>query len=215
MRVDARIKLGLVLAALVACSATPGPPEQFTIPKGASFRAITDTLTAHGVVRNALVFKVLARLRRLDRSVKAGTYRLPRDSRAWNVIEALQQGDELLVKVTIPEGLTVLEMAPLVAEQLGVPADSFAAAARDTAVAHGTAASLPSPTGPCPASRITAALLGGGLTGRRLTRRRRRRPLRQQQGGHGRAGEHDRRHRAGMSSHGVCKPPRVLWVRKQ
>ncbi|HEX5820097.1 MAG TPA: hypothetical protein VFY20_14510, partial [Gemmatimonadales bacterium] len=58
---------------LAACGAEPGPPEQFTIPKGASFRAITDTLQAHGVIGNAFVFKVLARVRRLDRAVKAGT----------------------------------------------------------------------------------------------------------------------------------------------
>ena len=131
-------------SALVACSSTPGAPEQFTIPRGASFRAITDTLQAHGVIGNALVFKVLARVRRLDRAVKAGTYRLPRNSRSWDVIDALEQGDQLLMKVTIPEGLTVLEMAPLVADQLGVPADSFIVAAQDTAVAHGIATSLPS-----------------------------------------------------------------------
>jgi UPF0755 protein len=131
-------------AATVACAGTPGGPQQFTIPKGASFRAISDTLVTHGVIGNAFVFKVLARIRRLDRSVKAGTYRLPADSRSWDVIEALRKGDQLLVKVTIPEGLTVLEMAPLVAQQLGVPADSFTAAAKDTSLAHGTAAALPS-----------------------------------------------------------------------
>jgi UPF0755 protein len=133
------------LCALVAaCTAQPGAPEQFTIPKGAAFRAITDTLVTHGVIGNAFTFRVLARLRRLDRSVKAGTYRLPLHSRSWDVIDALERGDQLLVKVTIPEGLTILEMAPLVASQLGVPADSFAAAARDTALAHGIATALPS-----------------------------------------------------------------------
>lgn len=134
----------LGLLALAGCASTPGEPEQFTIPKGASFRAITDTLQAHGVIGNAFVFKVLARVQRLDRAVKAGTYRLPRHSRSWDVISALEKGDQLLVKVTIPEGLTVLEMAPLVATQLGVPADSFTAAARDTALAQGVATALPS-----------------------------------------------------------------------
>jgi UPF0755 protein len=135
----------VLLVALAACaSAPPGPVEQFTIPRGASFRAITDTLQAHGVIGNAVVFRALARVRRLDRAVKAGTYRLPRGSRAWDVIDALEQGDQLMVKVTIPEGLTVLEMAPLVASQLEVPADSFAVAAKDTALAHGTAQGLPS-----------------------------------------------------------------------
>jgi hypothetical protein len=56
--------------------------------------------------------------------------------------------------------------------------------ARELGEAPGPAAApLPSATRPRPASRITAALFGGGLTRRRLTlrRRRRRRLLRQRQ----------------------------------
>jgi cell division protein YceG involved in septum cleavage len=90
----------LLLAA--ACAGAPGEPVQVTIPKGASFRAITDSLRAHGIIEHPTFFRVLARLRRLDRSVKAGTYRLPQGSSSWNVIDALQRGDQLLVKVTLP-----------------------------------------------------------------------------------------------------------------
>ncbi|HEX5632221.1 MAG TPA: endolytic transglycosylase MltG, partial [Gemmatimonadales bacterium] len=140
-----RAAAGLLLAA--ACAGAPGEPVQVTIPKGASFRAITDSLRAHGIIEHPTFFRLLARVRRLDRSVKAGTYRLPQGSSSWDVIHALQRGDQLLVKVTLPEGLTVREMAPLVAAQLGVPADSFIAAAQDTALPRLAGTDTPSAEG--------------------------------------------------------------------
>jgi UPF0755 protein len=118
---------------VVACAASaPGPLEQVTIPKGASFRAVADSLHRHGIVEHPRWFRLLARVRGLDRSARAGIYRLPRGSRAWDVIDALERGEQRLVRVTVPEGLTIAEMAPLVAQQLAVPADSFVAAATDS-----------------------------------------------------------------------------------
>ena len=94
----------------------PGPVEQFTIPRGAASAPSPTRSRPTASSATPSWFRALARVRRLDRSVKAGIYRLPRGSRAWAVIDALEQGDQLMVKVTIPEGLTVLEMAPLVAQ---------------------------------------------------------------------------------------------------
>lgn len=132
---------------LAACGGEPGDPVQVTIPRGATFRAITDSLRAHDVIENPTWFRLLARVRKLDRSVRAGTYRLPQRSSAWDVIDALQRGRDLLVKVTLPEGLTAREMAPLVAQQLGVPADSFLDAVRDTALLRVAGVEAPSAEG--------------------------------------------------------------------
>jgi UPF0755 protein len=96
---------------------------------------VSDSLTAHGVIRHRVLFKFLARVRGLDRKLKAGTYELPQGSSPWAIIDALEEGRQRLLRFTIPEGLTLEEVAPLVEEALAVPRDSFLTAARDPAAA--------------------------------------------------------------------------------
>ena len=121
----------LVASFLGACAGTPGPVEQVTIPAGSSFGVVTDSLAAHHVIEHPKWFKLLARLRGLDRSVRAGVYQLARGSSAWSVMDALRRGDQLMLRVTVPEGLTLSEIAPIANAALGIPVDSFMAAAND------------------------------------------------------------------------------------
>ena len=122
------MSLALLLA---ACTRTPGPIEQVTIPPGSSFSVVTDSLGAHHVIEHPKWFKLLARVRGLDRSVRAGVYQLARGSSAWSVMNALKRGDQLLLRITIPEGLTLAEIAPIAKQALEIPTDSFMAAAND------------------------------------------------------------------------------------
>ena len=64
--------LGLLLFA--GCG-TNTSDERVTVPAGTTFAAVTDSLVAHGVVSNRLWFKVLARVRGADRSVRAGEWK--------------------------------------------------------------------------------------------------------------------------------------------
>ncbi len=123
----------LGLAVVLACSAPlpSGPPVRVTIPPGSSFRAVTDTLAARGLVGSTGWFRLLARVRGVDRSVKAGIYDLPADASAWTVLTALEAGQVAMARFTAPEGLTLLDLADLVRDRLGIPADQFLAAARD------------------------------------------------------------------------------------
>lgn len=121
----------MLLAA--SCTGAPGPVEQVTVPPGSSFSVVTDSLAAHGIIEHPRWFRLLARARGLDRSVRAGVYQLPRGSTAWSVMDALKRGDQLLLRITVPEGLTLAEIAPIAREALGIPVDSFMAAANDAA----------------------------------------------------------------------------------
>jgi UPF0755 protein len=67
--------------------------------------------------------------------VRAGVYELARGSSAWSVMDALKRGDQLLLKITIPEGLTLAEIAQIAQQSLDIPVDSFMAAANDAASA--------------------------------------------------------------------------------
>lgn len=127
-----RLLAGLLL--LAGCG-TNASDERVTVPSGASFAAVTDSLVAHGVVGNRLWFKTLARVRRADRSVRAGVYEFEPGASAWKVLNVLASGSEVATRFTVREGLTIPEVASLAQERLGLPTDSVIAAARDSAAA--------------------------------------------------------------------------------
>ncbi len=112
-------------------SPAAGPAERVTVPPQATFRTVTDTLFAHGLIRNKLVFRIVARLQGVDRSVRAGVYDLPRGATMTDLLARLASGKTASARFTAPEGLTIPEIAAQAARQLGVPAESVVAAARD------------------------------------------------------------------------------------
>jgi UPF0755 protein len=124
----------LMLLAAAGCGPPAGgPPERVSVPPQASFRTVTDSLFAHGLIRNKLLFRVIARVKGLDRSVKAGVYDLPRGAPMTDLLARLASGRIASARFTAPEGLTIPEIAAQAARQLGVPAESVMAAARDPA----------------------------------------------------------------------------------
>lgn len=126
------LPLMLILAA--ACTPAAGPPERLTIPRGASFREATDTLVARGLVRWGPWFTLVARIGGQDRSIKPGVYELAPGTSASELLRILNAGEILTVKVTIPEGFTVLDIAARLEGALGLPRDSVLALTRDTAL---------------------------------------------------------------------------------
>jgi peptidoglycan lytic transglycosylase G len=123
-----------LLALAVACTRPGGGgTERVTVPPQSTFRTVTDTLAARGLIANRLIFRVVARLKGLDRSVKAGVYDLPRGSSMTELLTRLASGKTANARFTAPEGLALPEIAAQAARQLGVPADSVLAAANDTA----------------------------------------------------------------------------------
>jgi UPF0755 protein len=71
----------------------------------------------------------------VDRSVQAGVYQFPPGTSAWKVLDVLSKGAAAVERFTVPEGLTILEVAARAAERLGMPEDTMVLAARDGAAA--------------------------------------------------------------------------------
>lgn len=135
----------LLTVASLACHAPgDGTPVRITIPPGSSFRAVTDTLVAHDLVASRFWFTLLARVRRTDRSAKAGIYDLPTGASPWALLQAIEHGRVAMVRFTAPEGLTLGELADLANERLGIPRDSILAAAKDRARVNTMAPDAPS-----------------------------------------------------------------------
>ncbi len=141
--VGRRVALGLVLLS-AACGSPAGPPVRVTIPKGAAFRVAAESLAVHGLVNNARLFGVYAKVRGRDRSMRYGTYVLSRGA-SWNeLLENLRRGRGIVHTVTIPEGFGLSQIVPLLAEALDVPRDSLEAAVRDSTLRQSL--DIPTPT---------------------------------------------------------------------
>ena len=128
------VALGLLCVVAVINSILPGQagePQRITIPAGDGFGQVTDTLVSRGIVRSRFWFKLIAKIRGLDRSVRAGIYEIAPGESPWQVLSLLQRGRIASVRFTVPEGLSLLETAALAERDLGVPRDSFLAAVRD------------------------------------------------------------------------------------
>lgn len=126
MTVRGRVALGSLgpLLALGCGAGTPDAraPVSFTIPAGSSFDQVIDTLTTRGLVAFPLGFEVAARVRGDDREIRAGRYRVPGDIGWTPLLDHLVAGRVVTVPLTIPEGFTLRQIAPRVAQLTGVPA---------------------------------------------------------------------------------------------
>ncbi len=134
LRTARRLALGAALGGALACGGDGdvGEPARVVIPPGSSFGAAADSLERAGVVGSSRLFRLYAKVRGRDRALKPGTYELPTGA-GWDAtLDALTQGRSLAATVTIPEGLDLRAIVPLLAERLDVPADSVRAAVRDS-----------------------------------------------------------------------------------
>jgi UPF0755 protein len=124
------------LAALLACGGTPigGSPVEVFLPPGSSFPAITDSLVGRGVVTRPGWFRLVARVGRFDRRVKAGYYEFPPGIGTLDLLRRLARGSEKTLRFTFPEGSTVVDLANLASARLGLSPDSIRAATRDSAL---------------------------------------------------------------------------------
>ncbi|HEX9713219.1 MAG TPA: endolytic transglycosylase MltG [Actinomycetota bacterium] len=101
------------------------------IPKGASGARIAAILEEAEVVRSALVFRLVARLRSVDTGLKPGVYEMREGLGVEGVIDLLQQGIEpKFVRITVPEGKTVIEIARIVGDGTHITEGEFLQEAR-------------------------------------------------------------------------------------
>jgi UPF0755 protein len=105
-------------------------PRLITVRKGESFRAVADDLARAGVVRSSAVLMLYAEMSDTTRRVQPGEYAFKGGERIPAVMGHLVRGDFLVVTVTIPEGLTVHQIAERLGEAGLVCPPVFEAAAR-------------------------------------------------------------------------------------
>jgi UPF0755 protein len=91
------------------------PQVRIVIPQGATLGEIADLLESNGVIRGAGFFELRARLAGRSGDLKPGRYELRQDLSYMAALDALEQGvPPNVVQVTVPEGRSRREIAPLV-----------------------------------------------------------------------------------------------------
>ncbi len=126
MRASA-VLLALVVVASGCRSVGTGEEVEVTIPAGASFATVVDTLSARGLVERPSLFRLFGRLRGSDTRVRSGRYAFHEGDGWATILDALVAGRVLTVAVTIPEGWTIAQMAERLAEVTGLGPDSVRA----------------------------------------------------------------------------------------
>ena len=111
-----------------------GPEVEVEVPMGSSTQRIASILEEQGVVDNARNFRLYVRVKNAG-PFQAGSYTLRENSSFDDVIAALEKGPELTFeKLTVPEGLTVKQVADLVGGMPGRSAAKFLELANGGAV---------------------------------------------------------------------------------
>ncbi|HVM05569.1 MAG TPA: endolytic transglycosylase MltG, partial [Acidimicrobiales bacterium] len=115
-------------------SGPAGPEVAVEVPMGSSTQRIATILEEKGVVDNARNFRLYVRVKNAG-PFQAGSYTLRENSAFDDVIAALEEGPELsFQRLTVPEGLTVKQVADLVGKMPGRSAERFLEAANSGTV---------------------------------------------------------------------------------
>ncbi|HET7488229.1 MAG TPA: endolytic transglycosylase MltG [Acidimicrobiales bacterium] len=111
-----------------------GAKVTMEIPKGSSVARIASLLADKEVVGNARNFRLYVRLKGAG-PFQAGSYTFRKHSGYDDVLATLHKGPVLSYqKLTVPEGLTIKQVADLVGKMPGRSAEKFLAAASDGTV---------------------------------------------------------------------------------
>ena len=92
----------------------PGPLKtntNFIVRSGAGLNEIANSLERVGVIENSRVFRYMANsYMKEGETLKAGEYEIKAGSSMKQVVELFESGKSILYSVTMPEGLTVVQM---------------------------------------------------------------------------------------------------------
>jgi len=103
---------------------------------GQTLKATAYILHQQSIIKNAVKFIVIARIKGYDKSLKAGEYLLSAAMTPRKILEIMVKGAVKLHKLTVPEGYNIYQIAELVATAKFGTIFDFIKAATDSAQVH-------------------------------------------------------------------------------
>lgn len=108
-------------------------PATITVAEGDSLSVVADKLAEAGIIENATLFTIQARLGGDGTDLKTGEYTFESGTGGDEIVAELTAGQEIpTFTVTLPEGLTLEQTARSVAEQTDITEEAFLEASRRT-----------------------------------------------------------------------------------
>lgn len=102
-------------------------PHDIVISPHTRLPAIARKLRREGLIRDVRLFRLAARWLHVDRRLQAGGYRFTPADGTLRILRALAEGKVCVCKLTLPEGLTLAEVAQRLEDEGLVQADVFLA----------------------------------------------------------------------------------------
>ena len=101
----------------------PQTPFDFEVKSGASLGSVARSLRDAGVVAHPSMLTLLARVRSVDRTIKAGSYEIEQGITLPQLLAKLTQGDVMQSALTIVEGTTFAELKRALRENADIRHD--------------------------------------------------------------------------------------------
>ena len=92
-------------------------PKEVLILRGENSQSVALKLQESGIIEKPWLFRVIGRFNGLDKKLKAGEYRFEPQMSLLQVMEKIAAGDIFYRKVTLPEGLTTVQMLEILRRQ--------------------------------------------------------------------------------------------------
>lgn len=106
--------------------------EIVPVPPGATVTALTDTLSAHHLLRLRFTFQIAARILGARTKLHAGMYRIAPGLSNLEIIRRMTGSEfALILRATFPEGITMYRAASIAHEKLGLDSGIFLRFAKD------------------------------------------------------------------------------------
>ncbi|SLM49127.1 conserved protein of unknown function [Nitrospira japonica] len=107
------------------------PPKIVTIPDRSTFFQVATLLEHEGLIKSRSAFVLLGRSQSADRRIRAGEYELTAAMAPAEILGKLLSGQVVLHPITIPEGLTMVQIASLMEQHEVADGADFLRLARD------------------------------------------------------------------------------------
>ncbi len=112
---------------------------RFVVNQGDTATDVANRLQNEGLIRNAILFRALARYRHLDRGVEPGVYNLVPSMTMEQIMLKLQQGKPDLVQISVAPGLRVTQYPSRFTALANFNAQRFLETAKTGKLPDGTA----------------------------------------------------------------------------
>jgi len=125
----------IIFVWLFVSSAATGPAEYvhtLTVNRGDTFDAVLATMHQTDIIKSKTKLRLAARFSGLRNKIKAGVYEIRGGTSALEILQQLSQGRVQLVRVTIPEGKHIRQIAAILQQTIAVDSTHFVAICYDT-----------------------------------------------------------------------------------